>query len=135
MRDQRACGLREVRNIDTRNPDIGISMIVYTKWCYNILMNRTFEWDDAKAKSNLSKHGIAFDEASLVFNDPLHKSRQDRIVDGEERWQTIGMVYGCLLVLVAHTARFEEAGIEVIRIISARRATKHERVQYENDQN
>jgi uncharacterized DUF497 family protein len=64
-----------------------------------------------------------------VFLDPLHISRQDRSVEGEERWQTIGMVNGVLLILVAYTVIEEED--EVIRIISARRVTRQERIEYE----
>jgi uncharacterized protein len=47
-------------------------------------------WNEPKSRSNQRKHGISFDTASRVFLDPLHLSRQDRIVEGEERWQTIG---------------------------------------------
>lgn len=50
----------------------------------------------------------------------------------EQRWQTIGMVGGCLLLLVAHTVRFEDEGIEVVRIISARRVDRKERRRYEH---
>jgi uncharacterized DUF497 family protein len=44
-------------------------------------------WDEPKSRSNQRKHGISFDTASQVFLDPLHLSRQDRVVEGEERWQ------------------------------------------------
>jgi uncharacterized protein len=74
-----------------------------------------FTWDEAKNRSNWQKHGISFDTVAQVFLDPLHISRQDRIVEGEERWQTIGMVNGVLLHLVAYTVVDEEE--EVIRII------------------
>jgi uncharacterized DUF497 family protein len=94
-------------------------------------MERYFEWDENKAESNCRKHGIRFEEAALVFADPLALSEQDRIENGEPRWQTIGWVGGCLLLLVAHTVRFEEQGIEVVRIISARRADRKERRCYE----
>lgn len=94
-------------------------------------MDRLFEWDSVKAARNFQKHGIHFEEAALVFDDPLSVSEQDRIEEGEERWQTIGTLGGCLLVVVAHTVRLEDQDIEVIRIISARRADKHERRRYE----
>ncbi|WP_415880059.1 BrnT family toxin [Methylomonas sp. TEB] len=94
-------------------------------------MERYFEWDDKKAAINYRKHGIRFDEAALAFDDPLAVSEQDRIENGEQRWQTIGMTSGCLLLLVAHTVRFEDEGIEVVRIISARRADRKERRRYE----
>ncbi len=85
-------------------------------------MERYFEWDDKKAESNFRKHGIQFEEAALVFDDPFAVSEQDRIENGEQRWQTIGAVGGVLLLLVAHTVYSEDDGIEVVRIISARRA-------------
>jgi uncharacterized protein len=90
-----------------------------------------FSWDDDKNASNLAKHGVSFEVAKLVFDDPLHISRQDRIENGEQRWQTIGLVADCVLLLVAHTWVDEDDGTEHIRIVSARRATKIERKVYE----
>ena len=95
-------------------------------------MERYFEWDDQKAQINFRKHGIRFEEAVLVFDDPFAVSAQDRIENGELRWQTIGMVGGCLLLLVAHTVRFEDKGAEHVRIISARRVDRKERRRYEH---
>lgn len=95
-------------------------------------MERYFEWDDNKAESNFRKHGIRFEDAALAFDDPFAVSVQDRIENEEQRWQTIGMVGGCLLLLVAHTVRFEEEGFEVVRIISARRVDRKERRRYEH---
>lgn len=90
-----------------------------------------FSWDEAKNQSNIRKHGLSFQAAQLVFDDPGHVSRQDRIEGGEQRWQTIGLVEGVMLLLVAHTWHDREDGREHIRIISARRATKQERKIYE----
>ncbi|MDX7992274.1 BrnT family toxin [Xenorhabdus littoralis] len=90
-----------------------------------------FEWDTAKAASNFHKHGVRFEAASRVFDDPFHLTVQDRFENGEYRWQTIGTVESCVLVLVAHTTRFED-GTEIIRIISARKAERHERKRYEH---
>lgn len=95
-------------------------------------MERFFEWDDNKATANFRKHGIRFEEAAHVFDDPLAVTEQDRIENGEQRWRTIGMAGGCLLLLVAHTVRFEDEGIEVVRIISARRVDRAERKRYEH---
>jgi uncharacterized DUF497 family protein len=88
-----------------------------------------FEWDDAKNRRNLLKHGVSFEAASLVFDDPLLHAAKDRIVDGEERWLTIGETVGDVILVVAHTLRWagEE---EVVRIISARRAVARERRLY-----
>lgn len=94
-------------------------------------MPTEFEWDTNKAKSNLIKHGIRFEEAVLVFDDPYHLSLQDRHENGEFRWQTIGLVHGLIVIMVAHTVRFE-SGDEVIRIIIARKADRKERSRYEH---
>jgi uncharacterized DUF497 family protein len=95
-----------------------------------------FEWDGAKNLSNRRKHGVSFEEASFVFRDPLYVSVQDRVEDGELRWQTFGLVEGRVLLTVAHTVREEReyaTSVEVIRIISARRATRKERRRYEDE--
>jgi len=90
-----------------------------------------FEWHQAKATSNQRKHHVSFETAARVFADPLAWTVQDRIENGEVRWQTLGMVDGYLLLLVAHTVREDDDGAEVIRIISARRAEAKERKNYE----
>lgn len=95
-----------------------------------------FEWDPAKNLSNQRKHGVSFEEASQVFQDPLYLSWKERVQDGEERWQAIGKVEGLSLLIVAHTIREElEDGneIEVVRMISARRAEPKERRRYEEE--
>ena len=91
-----------------------------------------FRWDEAKASVNKRKHGITFSDAIHVFEDPFAFSEPDRIVEGEIRWQTIGLVADVILVLVAHTVE-DESGEELIRIISARRATRGERRRYEQN--
>ena len=92
-----------------------------------------FSWDETKNKINQQKHGLSFETAKLVFFDALHLSRQDRIENGEVRWQTLGTVGDMVLVLVAHTWQHEATGQEHIRIISARLATKLERKIYEQN--
>lgn len=91
-----------------------------------------FEWDLEKATSNLIKHGISFEIAARVFADVFALTLQDRIVDGERRWQTIGLIDGFLVVLVAHTIIESDDESEIIRIISARKAEPKERKRYEN---
>jgi hypothetical protein len=81
-----------------------------------------------KNHANRVKHGISFTVAAQVFLDPDAIEIQDREVEGEQRWQTIGFA-GAILT-VAHTLRDDEAH-EVIRIISARKATPAERRIYE----
>ena len=96
-------------------------------------MTTRFEWDPAKAASNLRKHRVGFETALRVFADPFALAEQDRIEQGEYRWQTLGVVDGYLLLLVAHTVREDQDGTEVIRIISARRAEPKERRRYEQN--
>ena len=84
-----------------------------------------FEWHEAKNRSNNIKHGIDFETAQLVFDDPHCISFVERVSDGEERWHAIGSIENIIVIVVVHTYR-EEASDEVIRIISARRATRHE---------
>lgn len=93
-------------------------------------MKTRFEWDPDKAASNLRKHGVSFETAIRVFTDPFALVEQDRIEDGEERWQAIGVVEDFLMLLVAHVVR-EQDDVEVIRIISARRVNNRERRRYE----
>lgn len=87
-------------------------------------------WDSEKDALNRAKHGVGFETAALVFDDPFHMSVMDRIVDNEERWRTMGQVGGLLVLIVAHTY-MEHDGEETIRIISARKATRLERKRYE----
>ncbi|EJF82126.1 MULTISPECIES: BrnT family toxin [Bartonella] len=96
-------------------------------------MKIRFEWDETKARSNLRKHRVSFEIAARVFADPFAMVKQDRIENGEYRWQTLGLVDGFLLLLVAHTVHDDKDGIEVIRIISARRANSKERKRYEEE--
>lgn len=91
-----------------------------------------FEWDIEKNKKNRAKHGISFETARLVFDDPRAISIQDRCNDGEERWQTIGHAGQTVILLVAHTYHDGEVE-EIARIISARKATLKERRIYEQD--
>ena len=91
-----------------------------------------FEWDEAKAKANERKHGVRFDIAIRVFADPYALTEQDRIEGGELRWQTIGAVGGFVVLMVAHTVR-DEGEDEIVRIISARRATKKECKRYDEN--
>lgn len=99
-------------------------------------MEYNFRWNEEKAAINQRKHGVDFDTALNVFFDPYSVTRQDRIEGGEYRWQTIGMVQGQLVLLVAHTVEdedFAEGTVAEVRIISARKATKKERKDYERN--
>ena len=90
-----------------------------------------YEWDENKSRSNRKKHGISFDAAVAVFNDPFILLIKDRTEGGEQRWHAIGTAQAAIL-LVVHVYRKEtEYGEEEsTRIISAREASKHERRRY-----
>jgi len=91
-----------------------------------------FEWSPVKAKKNIKKHKVSFEEAAEVFLDPLHVSIPDEEQpDSDERWVTIGHTQSQKLNLVIHTYISYDNNQVTIRIISAREATKHEQKQYE----
>ena len=86
-----------------------------------------FEWDQKKAKSNLSKHGVSFEEAKTVFNDPLYVDFYDPDHSEEEhRYIIIGESSQGRILLVSYTERKDK-----IRIISSRQVSKNERQAYE----
>ncbi|WP_319559743.1 BrnT family toxin [Marispirochaeta sp.] len=90
-----------------------------------------FEWDNKKNQENIKKHDVSFDKAKEVFDDPLHIAILDeRFSYFEERWITLGKTIKHKLLVVANLY-FDDNGEEVIRIISAREATKYEQRQYE----
>ena len=89
-----------------------------------------FDWDSRKAASNIAKHGLAFEVAELVWNDPDHLIVFDRYEANEERWHAIGLVRGVVIIAVNHTYR-EADGRELVRIIGARKATLAERNRYD----
>ena len=88
-------------------------------------------WDPRKNRRNTKTHGLSFETAALVFDDPHAASRRDPCVD-EPRWQTMGMI-GTVVVVVVHTwsESDPDLGEDSGRIISARKATSHERRAYE----
>lgn len=85
-----------------------------------------FEWDLRKARLNAAKHGVTFEEATTVFEDPLASTVPDDRFE-EERFLTIGRSRRGKMIVVAHADR----GNITLRIISARLATRRERKQYE----
>jgi uncharacterized DUF497 family protein len=93
-------------------------------------MTLIFEWDSEKARTNLAKHGIAFDIAVQVFDDPDAISEMERVVDGEQRWRTVGRIGFTTVLFVGHTW-VDEDGQIYVRVITARKATKHEIKGYE----
>ena len=91
-----------------------------------------FDWDEEKSRRNLRDHGISFDDASLVFDDIYRITKEDSVVEGEQRWRTIGIAFDISVVLVVHLEEDLDEDL-LIRIISARKATKGESDDY--DQN
>ena len=89
------------------------------------LQDIEFQWDENKAQSNLLKHGIAFEEAAEVFSDPFHQTG-DASTDDEQRDFIVGYSLLQRILLVVYVERDQRT-----RIISARRATRHERKLYE----
>jgi len=90
-------------------------------------MKLLFEWDGAKARANLKKHRVSFEEATTVFGDPLAITIESTVPSTEKRYVTIGhCATGDVVIVVVHTDRNDR-----IRIISARPASRAERRQYE----
>ncbi len=89
-----------------------------------------FEWDEKKNESNRAKHGLSFETAALVFRDPNLLSLWDARYEEEEgRWISLGRV-DATVIYVAHIVKENENGEEIIRVISARKATSREERRY-----
>lgn len=84
-------------------------------------MSLTFEWDEAKNRINIAKHGIDFVDVRRMFDLPLLAAPDDPGAHGELRWKAIGWMGTCLCLVV-----FSEPGEDCVRIISARKATRRE---------
>lgn len=87
-----------------------------------------FCWDDDKAASNLEKHGVSFEAATYVFDDPMRLEQEDVFAQGEYRNIVIGQVDGVYLTVV-----YSSPEEDLYRIISARLSTAHERKAYEQN--
>ena len=97
-------------------------------------MRYYFDWDPNKAKANRKKHGIVFEQASTIFLDPTMIAVFDsEHSEHEDRWATIGIDKNGILLVVAHTFQQLDAGCCRIRIISARKATRKELKQYQEE--
>ena len=95
-------------------------------------MNYNFEWDIQKAKQNKRKHKVTFENASTIFRDPKTLSIYDSVhSEFEDRWITLGISSTGNLIVVSHTFNEIDKDNMLIRIISARKATKLESNQYE----
>jgi uncharacterized DUF497 family protein len=85
-----------------------------------------FEWDEEKRRINITKHGLDFADAWEVFEGPMLTGLDEREDYGEDRWIGIGLLRGLIVVTV-----FVEPSADTIRLISLRKALKHERNNYE----
>ena len=86
-----------------------------------------FEWDERKNTTNQRKHGVSFEEAQTAFYDERALLREDPD-EAEDRFLLLGLSLALRILVVCHCYREED---EVIRIISARKANRSERAQYE----
>ena len=90
-----------------------------------------FEWDRKKENINIKKHGITFEQASYVFTDPFALNLYDEEhSEDEDRWILLGKSLNETILLIVHTFRDRE-GQEMVRIISARKATTQEKKAYQ----
>ena len=84
-----------------------------------------FEWSSAKARLNLQLHGVAFEDATRIFDGRILEVADTREDYGEDRFIAVGVMFGTEIVVV-----YTPTGEDVIRLISARKATRHERQAY-----
>lgn len=95
-------------------------------------MQYHFEWDPAKARENVKKHKVTFQQAATIFHDSNAISVFDQDHSQvEDHWITLGRDSRGIIIVVCHTFRKSDKISSFIRIISARKATKKERQQYE----
>jgi hypothetical protein len=95
-------------------------------------MNLIFEWDENKARMNVQKHNVRFDEARTLFNDPRLLTYPDEYhSEAEDRYISIGQSARNRVLLAVHTEREEAEDTLIVRIISCRKATASERQAYE----
>jgi uncharacterized DUF497 family protein len=91
-----------------------------------MMIPKDFQWDPAKARANLLKHGVAFAEAVIAIEDPYSRHMLDPDAEGESRFIALGMDGLGRILITVYAYRNE-----TIRIISARRASRNERAKYE----
>ncbi|WP_353570966.1 BrnT family toxin [Candidatus Albibeggiatoa sp. nov. BB20] len=90
-----------------------------------------FEWNRRKEQINIKKHGVSFSQASSIFSDPYALSQyDDEHSHDEDRWALLGKASNEVILIVVHTMK-DANGLEIVRIISARKATKKEIQMYQ----
>lgn len=88
------------------------------------------EWDEIKNLSNQRKHKISFQLAQFAFFDDYNATKPDFVVDGEQRWKTLGKIEGDIILFIGHLYYDNDDSKQVFRIITARKATPHEEKDY-----
>lgn len=91
-----------------------------------------FEWDEAKSRRNARKHDLSFSTAARVFEHPHLVHLDTRLEYGEDRWIAVGLI-GLVVCVVVYSDRMNEQGTRIVRIISARKATRRERERFEKE--
>lgn len=104
---------------------------LHIPWKNYIVVTMLFSWDPEKAAQNLSKHRISFELAQSIFDDSLQVSLLDSKKHSEARWVTMGCSANGMPLVVVHTYHVDADHNEIIRIISARKATPKEVKAYE----
>jgi uncharacterized DUF497 family protein len=95
-------------------------------------MRQIYDWDRRKSQINLAKHKVSFEEGETIFDDPFLISYSDELhSENEARMISIGMSLNDRILLVVHVEKLETSNFTLIRIISCRKATPHERKLYE----
>jgi uncharacterized DUF497 family protein len=94
-----------------------------------------YQWDEEKNRINRAKHGVRFEQATKVFDDPFVVDHRQDVEHGEYRYSVLGLVDGVVILLVVFTDLSVGLGEPVTRIISARRADRSERLIYEKERN
>jgi uncharacterized protein len=97
-------------------------------------MEVRFAWDSKKAAANQRRHGVSFEQAAEVFDDPDHVVLENYLLaeEGEQRYQVIGLTLDVVLLAVIFVDRSEDDDAVVIRLISARKANAYEKFLYQN---
>ena len=129
-RTRPGCGVGSAAMAQTRSIDLAGEMAIHS----GVMMTRPtyeFDWDDAKAADNERKHGVQFELAMTVFLDPLARTLFDAAhSEDEERWVTVGQVHNGASLVVVHTFTPTGPDTALVRIVSAREATRRERHSY-----
>jgi uncharacterized DUF497 family protein len=90
-----------------------------------------FEWDPKKEEINIKKHGVTFEQASYVFSDPYALDKYDEEhSEQEDRWLLLGKSMNEVILVVVHTFK-DQDGMELVRIIGARKASNSESKEYQ----